>query len=706
MKMKPRRLISALLTVMMVFALNSWTSPAQAAIDITAKFTDSNFRAAVYQTISKSAPAPIYDSDVASILGLYTNGRGIQSLAGLEYFTSLTTLDCTDNQLTSLPALPGTLTGLWCTGNRLTSLPALHTGLEYLTCDSNQIAALPTLPSGLKELDCKDNRLTVLPSLPSSLLLVHCSGNALTALPALPSSLRYLVCPDNRLSALPVLPSGLYELFCGNNSLASLPALPSSMYGLWCAGNNLTSLPSLPSGLSILYCGDNRLASLPALPSDLESLGLSGNVLTSLPELPSRLRELYCDHNHLTRIDVTGLSSLRYFNCSYNCLANESAVIGFSSWDGLNCIFNPQNLATISPTSITFEKNNSEDITLTVDTAGYIAQSIKNGSYTLQPGTDFVISNITSMTLSAAYLNTLDAGTHTLSFNFSGGTSPTLTITVTAPASVAPTITGPTAMTLTAGYTATSTGEYTITGTPDPAVTIISSSAAILWNDSTNKLEIGAGISAGTYPVVLTATSGENTATLVFTLTVTPGGGTPFPFTDVPESAWYYTDVKTAWEQGLINGKSDTLFAPEDNLTYAEAVKLAACMFQLSFMGSITLTNGSPNWYDSYVAYAKEYWLITKDYEWNAPATRAGYMEIFMNAAPLTPINDIADGAIPDVPMTHPQSPAIYWLYRCGIVQGVDAARNCNPDSSIKRSEVAAILTRMMNEGVRLFFSL
>ena len=52
------------------------------------------------------------------------------------------------------------------------------------------------------------------------------------------------------------------------------------------------------------------------------------------------------------------------------------------------------------------------------------------------------------------------------------------------------------------------------------------------------------------------------------------------PFTDVPDSQWYCKDVVNAYEMGLINGKTATTFKPDDNLTYAEAVKLAACMNQ------------------------------------------------------------------------------------------------------------------------------
>ena len=276
-----------------------------------------------------------------------------------------------------------------------------------------------------------------------------------------------------------------------------------------------------------------------------------------------------------------------------------------------------------------------------------------------------------------------------------------------APATVEPTITGPTSMTLAAGYAATSTGVYTIAGEPAPTVTKTSGDSKITWNNSTKKLDIAAGLTAGSYPVVLTAASGTNSSTLTFTLTVT-AASTAFPFTDVPASQWYYNDVKIAYETELINGKTATTFEPDSYLNYAEAVKLAACMHQLYSTGSVTLANGSPSWYQSYVDYAKTNGIISKDYDWLGSATRAGYMEIFANALPdsaLAAVNSIPDNSIPDVNMTHPQSAAIYKLYRTGILQG-DAAHNCLPASNIKRSEVAAILTRMMNEGARVKFSI
>lgn len=177
-------------------------------------------------------------------------------------------------------------------------------------------------------------------------------------------------------------------------------------------------------------------------------------------------------------------------------------------------------------------------------------------------------------------------------------------------------------------------------------------------------------------------------------------------FTDITSSDWYYEDVMNAVETGLVNGKTETTFCPNDNLTYAEAIKLAACMNQRYLTGVVTLTNGSP-WYQSYVDYALDNGIISKEYDWNSDATRADFMYIFAHALPgdaLMEINEVPDGSIPDVSTNYPQAEEIYALYRAGIVQGIDSAHSCNPESYIKRSEVAAILTRMMSVDSRISF--
>ncbi len=180
------------------------------------------------------------------------------------------------------------------------------------------------------------------------------------------------------------------------------------------------------------------------------------------------------------------------------------------------------------------------------------------------------------------------------------------------------------------------------------------------------------------------------------------------PFTDVPKNAWYYNDILMAYDTGLVNGKNETTYEPDKELLYSEAVKLASCINQKKYSGAVTLTSGNP-WYKSYVDYAFANGIIKSNYNWDQKATRAGYLEIFANAlkdADLKEINEVPDGSIPDVPMTHPNAAAIYKLYRAGILQGSDAAHSCRPDANISRSEMAAIVSRMMDTSKRVKFDM
>lgn len=179
-----------------------------------------------------------------------------------------------------------------------------------------------------------------------------------------------------------------------------------------------------------------------------------------------------------------------------------------------------------------------------------------------------------------------------------------------------------------------------------------------------------------------------------------------FPFTDVAEGAWYRKDVETAHKNGLVNGKSDTMFYPNDNMTYAEAVKLACAMHQLYHDKKVTLTAGSSVWYSTYMSYALEKGIIENDLTAVADEkiTRSDFVKIFYAALPASEyavINEVANNAIPDVSLSAKSAKEIYAFYRAGILVGSDHEGTFNPESNIIRSEVAAILTRMFDGSAR-----
>ena len=188
----------------------------------------------------------------------------------------------------------------------------------------------------------------------------------------------------------------------------------------------------------------------------------------------------------------------------------------------------------------------------------------------------------------------------------------------------------------------------------------------------------------------------------------------PFPFTDVSRSSWYYDSVRTAWKKDLIDGVTRTLYKPDDTLTVAQAIKLSAALHQmLNNNGKVTLRNGTPYWYSSYVSYAVENGIIEKMYldytpaQMNAPAKRNEFVHIFYGAmSDYRQINTVADNKIPDVITTDTYALEIYTFYRAGILTGSDKNGTFYPTNDIKRSEVAAILSRMYDKTARKTVSL
>ena len=181
------------------------------------------------------------------------NGHLISNLSGIQYFTSLTYLNCGNNSLSSLPSLPNSLIYLDCSSETFgfsatfSSLPTLPTSLQFLYCQDNIVlTSLPTLPNSIKILWCSDNNLTSLPALPTSLTQLYCVYTYITTLPTLPNSLTWLECSNNRLTSLPTLPNSLTWLNCGSNNLTTLPVLPDSMSSLSCFGNNISCFPTFP----------------------------------------------------------------------------------------------------------------------------------------------------------------------------------------------------------------------------------------------------------------------------------------------------------------------------------------------------------------------------------------------------------------------------------------------------------------------------
>lgn len=197
---------------------------------------------------------------------------------------------------------------------------------------------------------------------------------------------------------------------------------------------------------------------------------------------------------------------------------------------------------------------------------------------------------------------------------------------------------------------------------------------------------------------------------MLFMLIPAPGASAAgaLPFTDVSRSNWYYENVALAYEKDLVRGVTETRFCPADSITIAQSVTLAARMHQLMHEGRVTLENGSGAWYESYAAYARRAGLIQSDYtgRWNQAITRSEFVRIFYGVLDdYKAINTVEDGAIPDVPVSAPYAREVYAFYRAGILTGSDG-NYFKPDTTIQRSEVAALASRIYAPEQRLRLTL
>ena len=124
-------------------------------------------------------------------------------------------------------------------------------------------------------------------------------------------------------------------------------------------------------------------------------------------------------------------------------------------------------------------------------------------------------------------------------------------------------------------------------------------------------------------------------------------------FTDVPANVWYASEVKSAYELGFMNGKSDTTFVPDGNVTVAEGITMASRV-HAEYNGKTIGENKGSNWYDVYVDYAKANGIITENQfdDYAREIKRYEMAEVFYDAMPegyFTAVNNVK--FVPDVPV-------------------------------------------------------
>ncbi|MDC6470540.1 PKD domain-containing protein, partial [Flavobacteriales bacterium] len=146
-------------------------------------------------------------ANISGVIRINLQNQNIADLTGIEDFTSLTLLNCYDNQLSSLDVSAiSSLATLKCYNNQITNLNVTQNiNLTFLRCESNQLTSL----------DLTNN---------TSLNYFYCDNNQLSALDLSNNNgLIRLSAHSNQLTSLTVSNmTNLNELFCQNNQLSNL----------------------------------------------------------------------------------------------------------------------------------------------------------------------------------------------------------------------------------------------------------------------------------------------------------------------------------------------------------------------------------------------------------------------------------------------------------------------------------------------------
>ena len=178
-------------------------------------------------------------------------------------------------------------------------------------------------------------------------------------------------------------------------------------------------------------------------------------------------------------------------------------------------------------------------------------------------------------------------------------------------------------------------------------------------------------------------------------------------FRDVAEEQWFAPYAKGTFEFGLMLGTYDgTTFEPNKEITVNELITLAARVHNIYYGGSGIFAQGDP-WYEIYMRYAVHNGIITNGEftDRSRTATRTEMAYLFAKILPKKEYQEINTVTrLPDVDENSEHADSIFLLYRAGLVAGTDPSGTFEPNKTVTRAEVAAIITRLVDPAKRKGF--
>jgi Leucine-rich repeat (LRR) protein len=288
----------------------------------------------------------VYKEDVEEVIELDASYSDIASLAGIEYFTSLTWLSVRGNQLTEIDVSKNI--ALWSLDvplNQLTKIDvSKNTALTWLSVSNNQLTAIDVSKNtALQTLHVDDNQLTTIDvSKNTALEVLGISENQITSIDlSKNTALTWLNAWSNQLTTIDVSKNTeLTYLKLGNNRLTTIDVSKNTaLTWLSVSNNQLTAIDvSKNTALTYLDLDDNQLSSINLLNNTaLTTLYANYNRLTSINvSNNTELIELYLYSNQITSINLSNNTKLEWLDIGQNRLTTLN-VSGLNYLDELYC---------------------------------------------------------------------------------------------------------------------------------------------------------------------------------------------------------------------------------------------------------------------------------------------------------------------------------------------------------------------------------
>lgn len=676
-------------------ATDPGASTSEIAVD-AAHFPDEVFRGYISSQIDLDASGTLSQTEIDSVdtIDFLWGEYYVTDLTGIEYFTSLETLECCYTAITSLDVSQfPKLTRLNCSDTGITSLDVSNNPeLSYLECSYTGLTALDVSKNPkLTELHCYETDIAALDvSANPALVRLDCNNTNISQLDVTKNpALFALNCENTQVAALDLSQNPeLYEVYVTNTPMTEIDVTNNpDLVHIRVSGTGITELDlSQNPVLAALYCSD----------TDIRELDLSNN---------PQMFEIYCYNTQIESLDLTGFADLNSIEC-YNTPLKALDVSKNPNLTGLTC--SDTNIASLdvthNPKLNRLELANTDVSNLdlsqnsqlrTLNISGTRIENLKNldlSSYTALENVYLTDAGLESLILPENDVLSLVKceNNHLTSLDLSGICELWWEKAVS-----------PQSRTVYASPESDTLVFDMNTLVPDLSKVTVAEAENVSYDAATGLLTV-----AGPTQVAYTYDHGYQFGDLD-PMEVTLNIREALPYTDVPADAWYIDTVADVYEKGLMTGLDETTFGPSDFLARAQ---FATILYRMEDEPDVTFEQKFPDvttgqFYTESVLWAADAGIVTgytsNGYFGPSDNINREQMAVMMyryakykgyDTSAQANLNTFPDHASVNVFAKE----AMSWCVAEGIITGDKG--NLSPQKSANRAECATIITRYLDK--------